>query len=70
MTRAPSPFRQADVTKAIKGTVAAGVDIARIEIDAVGKIVIVPGKPTGLPAAPADELDRELADWEARHGEG
>jgi hypothetical protein len=33
MTRSASTFRQADVTKAIKGTVAAGVDIARVEID-------------------------------------
>jgi hypothetical protein len=70
MRRAPAPFRQADVTKAIKGTVAAGVDIARVEIDAAGKIVIVPGKPTEVPATPVDELDRELVEWEARHGEG
>jgi hypothetical protein len=45
MSRAPSTFRQADVTKAVKAVVAAGVDIARIEIDAAGKIVIVTGKP-------------------------
>jgi hypothetical protein len=70
MTRASAPFRQADVTRAIKGAVAAGVDISRIEIDAAGKIVIVPGKPTEVPATPVDELDRELADWESRHGEG
>jgi hypothetical protein len=45
MSRVPSTFRQADVTKAVKAVVAAGVDIARIEIDAAGKIVIVTGKP-------------------------
>ena len=32
MTRAPSLFRQQDVTKAIKGAAKAGVNIARIEI--------------------------------------
>jgi hypothetical protein len=45
MSRVPSTFRQADVTRAVKAVVAAGVDIARIEIDAAGKIVIVTGKP-------------------------
>jgi hypothetical protein len=69
MSRVPSTFRQADVTKAVKAVVAAGVDIARVEIDRMGKIVIVTGKPLE-DASPQDELDRELADWEARHGEG
>jgi hypothetical protein len=41
MTRAPSTFRQSDVTRAIKAAVAAGVHIARIEVDCTGKIVIV-----------------------------
>jgi len=41
MTRAPSIFRQQDVTKAIKGTTKAGVNIARIEIARDGKIVII-----------------------------
>jgi hypothetical protein len=67
MSRTPSTFRQADVTKAVKAVVAAGVDIARVEIDAAGKIVIVTGKPIEVPV---NELDRELQEWEARHGEG
>ena len=41
MARAPSTFRQHDVTRAIKAAAAAGVDIARIEIDKAGKIVII-----------------------------
>ena len=41
MTRAPSTFRQQDVTKAVKAVTRAGVNIARIEIDAMGKIVII-----------------------------
>jgi hypothetical protein len=44
MSRGPSIFRQSDVTRAIKGAAAAGVDIAqiaRIEIDKAGKIVII-----------------------------
>jgi hypothetical protein len=69
MKRAPSPFRQQDVTRAIKGAVAAGVDIARVEIDRTGKIVIVTGKPLDA-TSPQDELNRELQEWEAGHGQG
>jgi hypothetical protein len=50
MTRAPAIFKQADLTRALRGTVAAGVGIARIEIDVhTGNIVIttplVPSEP-------------------------
>jgi hypothetical protein len=69
MTRAPSTFRQQDVTRAVKAVVAAGVDIARVEIDRFGKIVIVTGRPLEG-AGPPDDLDRELAEWETRHGQG
>jgi hypothetical protein len=63
VTRAPSTFRQADVTKAIKAAAAAGVDIARVEIDKSGRIVIVANKSTtGGQEAPvigeANEWDR------------
>ena len=65
MARAPSPFRQADVTKAVKAVRAAGVDIVRVELTNDGKIVIVIGE-----AQPTvqDDLDRELAEFEAHHG--
>jgi hypothetical protein len=58
MPRAPSTFRQQDVTRAVKAVTAAGVGIARVEIDKAGKIVIV--------AAGAPEVtDREGAnEWD------
>ena len=49
MARAPSTFRQQDVTRAVKAVTAAGVHIARIEIDKTGKIVIITADATGQP---------------------
>jgi hypothetical protein len=46
MARGPATFRQQDVTRAVKAVAAAGVHIARIEIDKTGKIVIITAGPT------------------------
>jgi hypothetical protein len=61
-------FRQSDVSKAVRGAQAAGVEIARVEIGPDGRIILVTGKPVeNLPAATEDALDRELAEFEAGH---
>lgn len=55
MARAPSVFRQQDVTRAFRAAKAAGVRVARVEIDRDGKIVIVT----------ADEIEqREGNEWD------
>jgi hypothetical protein len=63
MARAPSTFRQQDVTKAVKAVTAAGVHIARIEVDPSGRIVIITA---------AAETEREICTpldaWMAKHG--
>jgi len=65
MSRDPQNLRQSHLIKALKAMARAGVQ-GRVEIDKTGKIVIFPG---GADVAPADDLDRELAAFEARHGE-
>jgi hypothetical protein len=66
MARAPSTFRQADVTKAVKAVRSAGVDIVRVEVTRDGRIVIVTAE-----AQPSvqDDLDCELEEFCARHGQ-
>jgi hypothetical protein len=58
MARAPSTFRQQDVTRAVKAVAAAGVHVARIEIDKTGKIIVIVGggEPSG--STEANEWDR------------
>ena len=60
MARSPSIFRQQDVTKAIKATKAAGVNIARIEIAKDGRIVIITPS-AATETAEGNEWDRALA---------
>jgi hypothetical protein len=67
MARGKLSFRQSDVTRAIKAAIAAGIDVARVEIDKEGKIVIVTGKPD--PVQNSVDLDRELREWEMSRGQ-
>lgn len=56
MSRGAQVFRQADVAKAIRATVSAGLSVQRVEIDRNGKIVVVIGTPV-LDAANDNEWD-------------
>ena len=47
MARGPCTFKQQDVTRALRATVAAGISVQRIEIDRDGKIIVITdGQPT------------------------
>lgn len=57
MANPRASFRQADVTRAAKGVVAAGLEVERVEIDREGKIVIIPrGASSATGANPCDVL--------------
>jgi hypothetical protein len=59
--RRPSNFRKTDVARAVKAVVAAGLEVAGIEITKDGSIKVVTGKPDDAHAdnAPAtNEWDR------------
>lgn len=43
MPRSATTFKQADVTRAAKGVVNAGLPVGRVEIDRDGKIVVMIG---------------------------
>jgi hypothetical protein len=66
MARGACTFKQNDVTRALRATLAAGVAVLRVEIDKFGKIVVVTA---GQASAAPDDLDKELAEFEARHGQ-
>jgi len=60
MTNRPATFKQVDVTRAVKGAVAAGLAVARVEVDQrTGKIVIFSaGSGADDAANPCDRLLR------------
>lgn len=58
MSRA-SAFRQADLTRAIRGALAAGQKVASAKIDKDGSIVVLFGE--GAPSQRQNPLDRLLA---------
>jgi hypothetical protein len=58
MARSPCTFKKNDVTKAVKAVVAAGVEVARVEVDKDGRIVVVAGKPVPEKGRGGNEWDR------------
>jgi hypothetical protein len=64
--RAPGTSDAERAKQLVKAVVDAGVSVQRVELGADGKIVVVAAN-AGESSAPGDDLDRELAEFEARH---
>ena len=56
--RRPLIFKKTDLTRALKGVRAAGMEIARVEINKDGVIVMVPGKSSGV------AISEETNEWD------
>lgn len=57
MTNVPATFRQIDVTRAIKGAQAAGLEVAQFVIDKSGNIVVVAkGEAVATPSTDIDKM--------------
>jgi hypothetical protein len=52
MSRGPQRFRQRDLTRAVRAVTAAGMSVAKVEVDKAGKIVVVVGPPDKTEAEP------------------
>lgn len=60
MARAPVPFRQADVTRAVRGVTAAGLKVARVKVAPDGSVEVFAGE--GSPSVvPTNDLDKWMA---------
>jgi hypothetical protein len=61
MARAPSRFRQGDVTRAVRAVVAAGVPVREVTIDVSGQIRVVAGEPANDARVRQNPWDAELS---------
>jgi len=67
MSRGKQRFRQRELTRALRAADKSGVPVQRVVIDEEGRIIIIPGT---LAAPACNDLDEELAAFQASHGQG
>lgn len=68
MPRAPCSFKQNDVKRAVLAVRSAGVEVHGVEVMPDGRIRVMTINRTAQ-LLQSDDLDRELADFEASHGQ-
>jgi hypothetical protein len=66
VSRKACAFKQRDIARAVRGATAAGMKVGRVDIEpTTGRISII----SADMSAKCNDLDVELTDFEARHGE-
>jgi hypothetical protein len=63
MSRGPTTFRQRDVTAAVRAARAAGIEVARVEVDRSGKITVIAGQPSAEGQITNSDQHNEWDDW-------
>lgn len=61
MARRNLAVKQGDVTRAVKGVVAAGVEVSRVEVDPAGRIVIIAQGEADTPETAFDKWEASRA---------
>jgi hypothetical protein len=69
MSRGAQSFKERDAVRLARAAKAAGLPVRAIEVDKSGKIRVLIGEDTVLALPVENDLDRELAEFEARHGQ-
>jgi hypothetical protein len=64
MGHGPCTFKEADLARALRAARKAGIELARIEIDRDGKIVLVMGKVAELATLEGDKANIERNEWD------
>jgi hypothetical protein len=68
MARRSFTFKQGDVTRAVRAVKAAGLDVARVEVDKDGKVVVITGTPQQQPQSQEDVAANAYDDWRRKCG--
>jgi len=64
MSHGPYRFRESEMRRAIKAARSAGIEIARIELNRDGAIVVVPGKPAEVAPLDAPTAHKSPNPWD------
>ena len=66
MARGQSTFRQGDLSRALKATLAAGCHVQRVKVDKAGNIVVIVGPPMPIPPGLSDPVEpgTEPNEWD------
>ncbi len=60
MSRRPATVTQTEIKRTVKAVVDAGVEVARVEVEKDGRIIVIAGKPCDGAVSTADD---ELKQW-------